>query len=78
MFGWLSAAAARASCSNRASRGVRGECRRQYLYRNIAPQARVTRAMDFAHPVGAEQADDLKGGNAPAWRQAHGTGTLYE
>ena len=60
MFGWLSAASTRASRSNRDRRS--GSCdqrRRQDLQRDVALQPHVARAIDLAHPAGAEQPLDL-------------------
>jgi hypothetical protein len=40
---------------------VRGKIRRQNLDRNVAPEARVARSIDFAHTAGAEGDDDFVG-----------------
>ena len=50
MFGWLSVAAARASCSKRAQAiGIGGERDREDLDRHLATQARIARSIDLAH-----------------------------
>ena len=67
MFGWFSAPAARASCSKRREPvGVGGERRGQHLDRDLAAEPRVARAVDLAHPAGAERRDDLVGPQASA------------
>ena len=57
MFGWLRAAAARASRSNAAEAiGIVGERGGQDLDRDVAAEPRVARAIDLAHAAGAEGA----------------------
>jgi hypothetical protein len=51
--------------------GVRGECRRQDLDRDVPPQPRVTRAIHFAHPAGAEGVQDLVPADSGARLEAH-------
>ncbi len=51
--------------------GIAGEERRQNLERDVARQLAVAGAVDFAHPAGADQGDDLVGAEAGAGRQTH-------
>ncbi len=50
---------------------VASEERRQNLERDVARQLAVAGAVNFAHPAGADQGDDLVGAEACAGRQAH-------
>ena len=50
---------------------VASEERRQNLERDVARQLAVAGAVDFAHPAGADQGDDLVGAEACAGRQTH-------
>ena len=56
MFGWLSAAAALASCSKRAqASGSAANAGGQHLDGDVATEPRVARAIDLAHPARAER-----------------------
>ena len=67
MLGWFSEASTRASRSNRARRSAsRAKTRREHLDRDVAPEARIARAVDLAHAARAEQADDFIGTDASA------------
>jgi hypothetical protein len=50
---------ARLTLEARQPLAARRQQRRQNLERHVAPQLRVVSAMDFAHPTGAQQLDDL-------------------
>jgi hypothetical protein len=52
--------------------GVVGDVRRQDLDGHAAIQPRVACAIDFAHPPGGEQSQDLVGTESRAGRQRHG------
>ena len=70
MFGWLSAAAARASCSKRASRsGSADSARRQDFDRDVAFEPRVAGLVDLAHAARAEERIDAIGPEDGAGRQ---------
>ena len=73
MFGWFSAAAARASCSNRWRRSASAEnAIGQDLDRDVATQPRVARAVDVAHAARANQRDDFIGAEPRAGGEGHG------
>ena len=62
MFGWLSAAAARASCLEAAQAlGVGGEGGGQNLDGDVASEARIAGAIDLAHAACADERDDFVG-----------------
>ena len=72
MFGWFSADADRASCSKRAQAiGVLRERRRQHLDRHLAPEPRVLRPVDLAHPARAERREDLVGAELRSGGERH-------
>ena len=50
---------------------VLGERGRQDLDRDVAPEARVPRAVDLAHPSRADLREDLVGAEAGAGRDGH-------
>ena len=50
-------------------RGRAANARRQHLDGDVAAEPRVARAIDLAHPAGAEQADDLVTAPARAGRE---------
>ena len=47
------------------------EGRRQHLDRDLAPEARILRAVDLAHPPGADLAEDFVGAELRAARERH-------
>jgi len=47
------------------------ERRRQNLDRYVAPQSRITRAIDFTHPARAERGDDFVWTKSCTWRKRH-------
>ena len=51
--------------------GVRGERRRQDLDRDLALEPLVARAVDLAHPSGADRREDLVGTEPRSGRQGH-------
>src|SRR5262249_12344241 len=51
--------------------GVLGEVRGDQLHRDVTPEARVLRAVDLAHPAGAERGADLVGSELRAGSEAH-------
>jgi hypothetical protein len=53
---------------------VGGELRREDLDGDLAPEARVSRAIDLAHPSGAERREDLERTEARSGRERHGRG----
>ena len=72
MFGWVSAATARASRSKRASASALSrEVRRQHLDGDVAPEPRVARAVDLAHPARPERRRDLVRPEAGPGREGH-------
>ena len=75
MCGWLSAAAARASCSKRSRRsGIGGELLGQHLDRHLAAQAGVLGEIHLAHPTSAELLHNLVGAEPSS--AFHGPGRL--
>ena len=71
MLGWFSEARTCASRWKRATRS--GSCVNsvgQELQRHVATEPRVAGAVDLAHAAGAQQAGDLVGAEAGAWRKA--------
>ena len=71
MWGWLSEASTRASRSKRARRsGSLAKTSRQDLDRDVATELGVARAIDLAHPAGAEAAPgpDTRRAAAPSGR----------
>ena len=55
----------------RERRWIDGENRRQHLDGDVAPEPRIARAVDFAHPTGANRADDFVDAETRAWGQPH-------
>jgi hypothetical protein len=49
-----------------------GELRRRNLDRDVAPQARVMRPVDFVHPAGTDERQDFVGATFVAHRKRHG------
>jgi len=50
------------------------ERRRQHLDRHVAPETPVFRAIDLAHPAGADGGGDFVGTEARAGLETHGDG----
>jgi len=71
MWGWLSAATARASRRNRARLGIRSDVGGQHFQRDVTAEASVVRAIDVAHATFAELGDDLVGTDALTRREGH-------
>ena len=72
MLGWESDPARRASCSKRRRRsGLCAELGGQHLDRDVAAEAGVARAVDLAHPAGAEKAEDLVRPETRTHRDGH-------
>ena len=70
--GWLSAPAARASCSKRCSRSLlSANAGGSTLIATSRPMPRVARAPDLAHAAGAERRDDLVTADSGARRDGH-------
>ena len=51
--------------------GIAGERRGKDFQRHVATELRVARAIDFAHPAGAENTDDGVAADSGAARQTH-------
>ena len=52
--------------------GIGGKLRRKHLDRDLAPQPRVPRAIDLAHPSGAERREDLVWAKFLSRNERHG------
>ena len=62
MFEWFRADAERASCSKRLRRSASEEnSAEKHLDRDLSAKARIPRAIDLAHPAGAQRREDLEG-----------------
>ena len=73
MFGWLRLPAALASCSNRRRRsGSAWNDGGRILIGDVALQLGIARAIDLAHPAGAECPDDLEAAEPIARGEIHG------
>ena len=65
MFGWLSGARGpRLLLEAAQALGIGREDGGQHLDRDVAPEPRVARAVDLAHPARAERDEDLVGAEA--------------
>ena len=51
--------------------GIARKCVRQDFDRDIAPEPRIARAVDVAHPAAADQRDDLVSPESGSTRQRH-------
>ena len=76
MLGWLIAATARASRSNRASAsGSLASAAGKHLDGDVAAEPRVVGAVDLAHAAGADGRDDLVRAEARANERVHWANT---
>ena len=53
---------------------IGGERGRQHFDGHVAAEPRVARAVDLAHPAGANEREDIVGAEASAGSQGHGCG----
>ena len=62
----------RLALESRDALGIERQGFRQYFDRHLAPQLRVARAVDFAHPARAERGNDFVNAETSTGRQRHG------